>query len=61
MFVGRSTGFTPVAGAGIAQRAYLFEVDQEVKGDLGRSVRVRIPLRRATAGSRYRSTSPPGS
>ena len=50
MFVGRSTGFEPVAGAGIAQRAYLFEVDQEVKGDVGRSVRVRIPLKRANGG-----------
>jgi hypothetical protein len=50
VFVGRSTGFSPVPGGGIAQRVYRFEVDQEVKGDLGRTVSVRIPVRRANGG-----------
>ena len=50
MFVGRSTGFIPVAGEGIAQRLYTFEVDQEVKGDLGRTVDVRIPVKEANGG-----------
>ncbi len=50
VFVGRSTGFTPVAGDGIAQRLYRFEVDQEVKGDLGRTVDVRIPVKPANGG-----------
>ncbi len=50
MFVGRSTGFTPVPGEGIAQRLYHFEVDQEVKGDLGRTVDVRIPVKAANGG-----------
>jgi len=50
VFVGRSTGFTPVAGAGIPQRLYRFEVDQEVKGNLGRTVDVRIPVRPANGG-----------
>ena len=50
VFVGRSTGFTPVAGDGIAQRLYRFEVDQEVKGDLGRTVEVRIPVKRTNGG-----------
>ena len=50
MFVGRSTGFTAVAGDGIPQRLYRFEVDQEVKGDLGRTVSVRIPVRPANGG-----------
>ncbi len=50
MFVGRSTGFTAVAGEGIPQRLYRFEVDQEVKGDLGRMVNVRIPLKAANGG-----------
>ena len=50
MFVGRSTGFTPVAGAGVPQRLYQFEVDQEVKGDLGRTVDVRIPVKPENGG-----------
>jgi len=50
VFVGRSTGFTAVAGDGIPQRLYRFEVDQEVKGDLGRTVSVRIPVRPANGG-----------
>ena len=50
VFVGRSTGFTAVAGDGIPQRLYRFEVDQEVKGDLGRTVSVRIPVKRVNGG-----------
>ena len=52
VFVGRSTGFTPVAGGGIPERRYRFEVDQEVKGNLGRTVVVRIPVRPANGGQR---------
>lgn len=50
MFVGRSTGFTPIPGDGIPQRLYRFTVDQEVKGDIGRNVDVRIPVKRANGG-----------
>jgi len=50
VFVGRSTGFTPVAGEGIPQRLYRFKVDQEVKGDLGRTVEVRIPVKASSGG-----------
>jgi len=50
VFVGRSTGFTPVSGDGIPQRLYRFKVDQEVKGDLGRTVDVRIPVKRTNGG-----------
>ncbi len=50
MFVGRSTGSEAVAGEGIPQRLYRFEVDQEVKGDLGRMVSVRIPVKPANGG-----------
>jgi len=50
VFVGRSTGFTPVAGDGISQRLYRFRVDQEVKGNLGRTVTVRIPVKAANGG-----------
>jgi hypothetical protein len=50
VFVGRSTGSTTVAGGGIPQRRYRFEVDQEVKGDLGRTVSVRIPVKPANGG-----------
>jgi hypothetical protein len=50
VFVGRSTGFTSVAGAGIPQRRYRFKVDQEVKGGLGRTVSVRIPVKPANGG-----------
>jgi hypothetical protein len=50
VFVGRSTGSTAVAGEGIPQRLYRFDVDQEVKGDLGRTVSIRIPVRPANGG-----------
>lgn len=50
VFVGRSTGFTSVPGSGIPQRLYHFEVDQEVKGDLGRAVSVRIPVKPVNGG-----------
>ena len=50
VFVGRSSGSTAVAGDGIPQRLYRFEVDQEVKGDLGRTVEVRVPVRPANGG-----------
>ncbi len=50
VFVGRSTGFTSVPGSGIPQRLYHFEVDQEVKGDLGRAVSVRIPVEPVNGG-----------
>jgi len=50
VFVGRSTGFTSVPGSGIPQRRYRFKVDQEVKGTLGRTVVVRIPVLRANGG-----------
>ena len=52
-FVGRSTGFRPVGrDAGIPQRVYRFEVDQKVKGDIGRIVGVRIPERAENGGQR---------
>ena len=44
------TGFTSVPGSGIPQRLYHFEVDQEVKGDLGRAVSVRIPVKPVNGG-----------
>jgi hypothetical protein len=50
VFVGRSTGSTVVAGDGIPQRLYRFEVDQEVKGDVGRTIDVRIPVNPANGG-----------
>jgi hypothetical protein len=50
VFVGRSTGFTAVAGAGIPLRDYRFEIDQQVKGDLGQTVTVRIPVLAANGG-----------
>ena len=50
VFVGRSTGFTPVAGGGVPQRLYHFDVDQEVKGDLAPTVDVRIPAQAANGG-----------
>lgn len=44
-FVGRSTGFRPlVDDGGIPQRVYTFQVDQRVKGDIGATVDVRIPV-----------------
>ncbi len=50
MFVGRSTGFTAYAGEGVPQRLYRFRIDQSVKGDLGPTVTVRIPVRPANGG-----------
>lgn len=50
MFVGRSSGFTDVVGGGVPQRLYRFAVDQEVKGDVGREVQVRIPVREEHGG-----------
>ena len=50
VFVGRSTGFTVVAGDGIPQRLYRFDVDQKVKGDVGETISVRIPVRPANGG-----------
>jgi len=50
VFVGRSTGFTPVTGAGIPQRIYHFGIDQEVKGDLGSTVDVRVPVKPENGG-----------
>jgi hypothetical protein len=50
VFVGRSTGFRPVRGSGIPQRVYTFVIDQEVKGNLGRAVEVRVPVRAANGG-----------
>jgi hypothetical protein len=52
VFVGRSTGYTAVPGEGVPQRLYRFAVDQKVKGDIGDSVVVRIPVRRANGGQR---------
>ncbi len=52
VFVGRSTGFRPVTGGGVPQRIYTFVVDQQVKGDIGRTVDVRIPERAANGGQR---------
>lgn len=50
VFVGRSTGFTPVPGAGVPQRVYHFDIDQEVKGDLGATVDVRVPVKPENGG-----------
>ena len=52
VFVGRSTGFRAVPGGGIPQRVYTFVVDQQVKGDTGRTVEVRVPVRAANGGQR---------
>jgi hypothetical protein len=52
VFVGRSTGYRPVPGKGIRQRIYTFTIDQEVKGDLPRTVAVRIPVLPANGGQR---------
>lgn len=52
VFVGRSTGFRVVPGGGVPQRVHTFVVDQQVKGDLGRTVEVRIPERAANGGQR---------
>jgi hypothetical protein len=50
VFVGHSTGYTPVAGSGVPQRLYRFNVDQQVKGDLGEIVYVRVPVKPANGG-----------
>lgn len=50
VFVGRSTGSRPVAGNGIPQRIYTFDVDQDVKGTVGRTVEVRVPLKAVNGG-----------
>jgi hypothetical protein len=50
VFVGRATGSRAVQGSGIPQRVYTFVIDQEVKGDLGRTVEVRVPVREANGG-----------
>ncbi len=50
VFVGRSTGFRTLPGGGVPQRVYTFVVDQQVKGDLGRTVAVRIPALAANGG-----------
>ena len=50
VFVGRSTGSTIVQGKAVPERLYRFTVDQEVKGSLGRSVSVRIPVRPENGG-----------
>jgi hypothetical protein len=52
VFVGRSTGFRTVPGSGLPQRVYTFVVDQQVKGDLGRTVAVRIPVLAANGGQK---------
>jgi hypothetical protein len=52
VFVGRSTGYTPISGEGVPQRLYRFTVDQKVKGDIGDDVVVRIPVRAANGGQR---------
>lgn len=49
-FVGRSTGSRLVAGGGIPQRIYTFEIDQAVKGDLGATAEVRIPIKASNGG-----------
>jgi hypothetical protein len=52
-FVGRSTGFRSVEhDAGIPQRVYRFQVDQRVKGEIGRIVEVRLPVRTENGGQR---------
>jgi hypothetical protein len=50
VFVGRSTGSTPVAGGGVPQRLYRFEIDQEVKGNVGHIVMLRVPVRPENGG-----------
>ncbi len=50
VFVGRSTGFVPIAGAGVPQRLYHFKIDQQVKGDLGSTVSVRVPVNPQNGG-----------
>ncbi len=55
VFVGRATGSRAVSSAGISQRIYTFSVDQEVKGDLQRTVDVRIPVLGRNGGIRVPS------
>ena len=50
VFVGHSVGYTSVPGAGVPQRLYRFNVDQQVKGDVGRTVLVRVPVNAANGG-----------
>ncbi len=49
MFVGRSEGFRPGPDG---QRVYTFVVDQQVKGDLGAKVEVRVPVLAANGGQK---------
>ena len=50
VFVGRSSGYRAVPGGGLPQRVYTFVVDQQVKGEVGRTVEVRVPVRAANGG-----------
>jgi hypothetical protein len=50
VFVGHSTGYTPVGAAGVPQRLYRFNVDQKVKGTIGQVVLVRVPVKAANGG-----------
>lgn len=50
VFVGRSTGSRAVPGDGVPQRVYTFAVDQDVKGSVGGTVDVRIPVRAVNGG-----------
>ncbi len=50
VFVGRSTGSTPVANSGIPQRLYRFEIDQEVKGKVSHILLLRVPVRPVNGG-----------
>jgi hypothetical protein len=50
VFVGHSTGYTPVGEAGVPQRLYRFNVDQKVKGTIGQVVFVRVPVKAANGG-----------
>ena len=43
-------GSCPIAGAGVPQRLYHFKIDQEVKGDLGSTVSVRVPVKPENGG-----------
>ncbi len=50
VFVGRASGSRSVPGGGVPQRLVTFRVDQQVKGELGDTVEVRMPLRAANGG-----------
>lgn len=52
VFVGRASSFRPEPGGGVPQRVYTFQVDQHVKGEVGDTVEVRIPVRTANGGQR---------